>query len=74
MKTSEKFLQKYTDQYASFSFGGETYSEAGIEVENAEIYGRIRELEVLIETLEHLGIDNLDEINELNAIKKEHNL
>jgi hypothetical protein len=74
MKTSEKFLEKYTDQYASFSFGGEIYSEAGIEVEKAEVYGRIRELEVLIETLKDLGIDNSSEVYELNKIKKEYKL
>ncbi len=71
MKTSEKFLQKYTDRYSSFEG---THITGRINVENAEVYGRIRELEVLIETLKKLGIDNFVEVNELNEIKEDYEL
>jgi len=58
METSEKYLKKYTDDYALFEYRewdkhpttGEqltgTYSEAGIEVEQAEKFAEITRMEL----------------------------
>lgn len=55
MKLSEKFLKKYTDEYASFGYKdkGGTYSSAGLEIEYVEYYGRIKDLEARLEKLEY---------------------
>lgn len=66
-KTSLKYLEKHQDEYANFSYRNSemegTYSEAGIEVEHAERYGEIcnleGKLEYIIEQIEQLmKIDN----------------
>lgn len=53
MNLSELYLQKYTDNYANFGYKDQegTYSEAGIEVEHAKMYGEIIGLEAKLEKL-----------------------
>ena len=67
MKLSERYLQKNTDPYANFGYKDRegAYSEAGIEVEHAEVYGLIREIEG------RLGYVN-DQINDLENINKKN--
>ena len=54
MKESEKFLETHTDKHVTFHYVNNSgiYSKPGIEVEKAEIYGKICRLEGEIDALE----------------------
>ena len=61
MKTSDKYLKKHTDDYASFAYSDGihegTYSEQGIEVEHAEKYAEICKLETAEQIWMHVWIN-----------------
>jgi hypothetical protein len=76
MKTSEKYLRAHTDEYASFGYKEGsgytgTYSEPGIEVEQAEVYGEICRLEAQIELLERFLGRTVNAVSLIKDMKRE---
>ncbi len=76
MKYSQKYLEKHTDSYANFHYKmgrGGSYSEAGIEVEYAEVYGKICELEGMVCFIDYLFLKSeYPSKHTLKALKKEY--